>query len=100
MTAKELIIQSVDSRADEYIAASGRIHDYAELSYEEFQSMGELTALLNKEGFTVETGLVDMPTCFTGKWGSGSQERNHHLLRLPRGGRRRLQAVHGESRPL
>ena len=72
MTAKELIIQSVDSRADEYIAASGRIHDYAELSYEEFQSMGELTALLNKEGFTVETGLVDMPTCFTGKWGSGS----------------------------
>ena len=70
MTAKELIKKSVAAHAADLIAANDAIHDFAELSYEEFQSMDTLTAILKKEGFTVETGLAEMPTCFTGKWGS------------------------------
>ena len=33
--------------------------------------MAVLTGFLREEGFTVRTGLADMPTCFTGTWGSG-----------------------------
>ena len=62
---------AVEKRKEKLIRANDRIHDYAELSYQETQSMGELTGILREEGFAVETGLADMPTCFTGTFGSG-----------------------------
>ena len=62
---------ALDDRKEKLIRANDLIHDFAELSYEETQSMSVLTALLSEEGFFVETGLADMPTCFTGTWGTG-----------------------------
>ena len=63
--------RAVEKRKETFICANDRIHDFAELSYQENNSMEVLTELLREEGFTVETGLADMPTCFTGTWGSG-----------------------------
>ena len=71
MNELAFIRECIKKRQDKLTAANDAIHDFAELSYEEVKSMQVLTDLLKEEGFTVETGLVDMPTCFTGRWGSG-----------------------------
>ena len=65
------IIDAVERRSEELIAANDAIHDFAELAYEEFRSVEVLTGLLEKEGFTVESGLAHMPTCFTARFGEG-----------------------------
>ena len=62
---------AVEKRKEKLIRANDLIHDFAELSYQEVQSMAVLTDLLREEGFAVETGLAGMPTCFTGTWGTG-----------------------------
>ena len=62
---------AVEKRKEILIRANDRIHDFAELSYQETKSMEVLTELLREEGFAVETALADIPTCFTGTWGSG-----------------------------
>lgn len=53
----------------------GRISDaiwsYAELGLQEHKSSALLIKTLEEEGFTVETGLADMPTCFVASYGSG-----------------------------
>ena len=65
------IREQVESRREKWIQANDAIYGFAELSYEEFQSMGVLVGLLEEEGFTVRTGLAGMPTCFVGSWGQG-----------------------------
>lgn len=47
------------------------IWSYAELGLQEFKSAGLLAKTLEEEGFTVEMGLADMPTCFVASYGSG-----------------------------
>ncbi len=53
----------------------GRISDaiwrFAELGLQEFQSSALLRKNLEAEGFTVETNIAGMPTCFVATWGSG-----------------------------
>ena len=71
MNDLERIRASVERMAARLIKANDDIYGFAELSYEEFQSMGVLTGILEEEGFAVKTGLADMPTCFTGTWGKG-----------------------------
>ena len=63
--------EQVEKRRDQWREASDAIYSFAELSYEEFQSMEVLVGILMQEGFTVETGLAGMPTCFRGSWGEG-----------------------------
>ena len=71
MTDSEFLRRAVEKRKEKLILANDRIHDLAELSYQETGSAAVLTEMLREEGFTVESGLADMPTCFTGTWGSG-----------------------------
>ena len=52
--------------SEELVRANDEIYGYAELSYEEVQSMYALTEILEREGFQAEIGLAEMPTCFTG----------------------------------
>lgn len=59
----------------ETVERFGRISDaiwsYAELGLQEFKSAALLTKTLEEEGFSVERGLADMPTCFVASYGSG-----------------------------
>ena len=50
---------------------SNRLWDFAEIALEEHRSAGYLAAVLEDEGFTVETGAAGMPTAFVASWGSG-----------------------------
>ncbi len=50
---------------------SDAIWSYAELGLQEYKSSVLLTKTLKEEGFAVELGLADMPTCFVASYGSG-----------------------------
>ncbi len=71
MTDLEKIIELVESKKDRILDASDRIHDFAEMAYEEVKSAAVLTEILREEGFEVREGLAGMPTCFTGTWENG-----------------------------
>ena len=47
------------------------IFSFSELGFQEFWTMEYITGILEVEGFTIETGCSDMPTCYVASWGSG-----------------------------
>ena len=72
MTDLELIRESVAKHAAKILDANDRIWDYAELAFHEHKSAELLCRLLEEEGFTVQRGLAEIPTCFTGTYMKGS----------------------------
>ena len=72
MTDLELIRESVAKHAANILDANDRIWDYAELAFHEHKSAELLCQLLEAEGFTVQRGLAEIPTCFTGTYKKGS----------------------------
>ena len=72
MTDIELIERAVEEEAERILAANDRIWGFAELPFHEDKSAGLLCGLLEESGFTVETGLAGIPTCFTGTFSFGS----------------------------
>ena len=70
--AKTSIISSVDNHRDAAISAASAIWSHAELGYQEHKSTGVLQSLLSKAGFTIKTGVADIPTAFMAEYGSGS----------------------------
>ena len=72
MTDLELIRESVAKHAAKILDANDRIWDYAELAFHEHKSAELLCRLLEEEGFTVQRGLAEIPTCFTGTYKKGT----------------------------
>ncbi|MBK8881646.1 MAG: amidohydrolase [Bacteroidales bacterium] len=50
---------------------SDDIWNFAELGMQEFKSSALLMKTLEEEGFRIEKGVSEMPTCFIATWGSG-----------------------------
>lgn len=71
MDDKQRIGDILDRIAHEIISCADKIHSYAELSGEEFQSATVLEDLLEQHGFAVERGLKDQPTAFRAVYGNG-----------------------------
>jgi aminobenzoyl-glutamate utilization protein B len=61
----------VAAHADTLRAVNQRIWSHPELGLQESRSAGELVALLERGGFTVERGMAGMPTAFVATAGSG-----------------------------
>ena len=57
---RELTQQMVDS-----------IFSFNELGFQEFETQRYVTAILEKEGFTVDRGVAGIPTSWVARWGSG-----------------------------
>ena len=68
---KTKIIQSLDQEFDAYASMAHQIWEHAELGFQEEKSTALLQDKLKGAGFSVETGVGDMPTAFIGSWGSG-----------------------------
>ncbi len=68
----ELIEKAIAEAEGRILEANDKIWEYAELAFKEYQSSALLCQLLEEEGFTVETGLAGIPTCFTGTFSVGS----------------------------
>ena len=70
--AKKTIQADIDSKATTYIQTAKAIWQNAELGYLETKSSGLLQNILEKEGFTLQKGVAEMPTAFVASFGSGS----------------------------
>ena len=62
---------SQDEVRDRFGRIADSIWSFAELGLQEHKSSALLIDTLRREGFTVETGLAGMPTCFVATYGSG-----------------------------
>lgn len=61
----------VDDQADAAIGLAEDIWGYAELGYQEQRSSARLRNYLEGSGFSVSTGVADIPTAFTASYGTG-----------------------------
>src|SRR6266571_3208877 len=48
-----------------------QIFSFSELGFQEVETSGYLTGILEKNGFQVTRGVAGMPTAFVATWGSG-----------------------------
>ena len=48
------------------------VFSLAELGFQEFETLDYLTGILEREGFTVETGCAGMPTCYVASFRHGN----------------------------
>ncbi|MDX1544880.1 MAG: amidohydrolase [Christiangramia sp.] len=69
---KKELINAIESRKTELIELSDRIWSLAETAFEENESAKLLADYAEKEGFTVERGVAEIPTAFVATYGSGS----------------------------
>lgn len=68
---KEQIIKELDSQSEKYSDIAQQIWNWAELGYQEEKSSGLLQETLKEAGFTIKTGVADIPTAFVASYGSG-----------------------------
>lgn len=62
----------IEEKSARILEANDKIWEYAELAFHEYKSAKLLCGILKEEGFTVETGLAEIPTCFQGSFSVGS----------------------------
>ena len=68
---KQKLYEIIDTKAPLLTELSDRIWEYAELSMLEYKSTAAYVQLLNEEGFEVCENLCNIPTAFSGAFGSG-----------------------------
>lgn len=69
--AQQEIIKSIDANYDKYSNIAHKIWEFAEVGYQEEKSSALLQETLKQAGFTIETGVVGIPTAFVASYGSG-----------------------------
>ena len=72
MTQLEFIEQIIKEKEAVILDANDKIWSYAELPYEETRSSTLLCSILESEGFTVETGVAEIPTAFVARYVVGT----------------------------
>ena len=68
---KANVVQNLQNNYEQYKKIALQIWGHAELGYKEVKSSALLQETLKKEGFTVETGVAEIPTAFVATYGSG-----------------------------
>ena len=68
---KAVVIQNLQNAYPSYKDIALQIWNYAELGYKEVKSSALLVETLRKEGFTLQTGVAEIPTAFVATYGSG-----------------------------
>lgn len=69
---KHRVQVEVDRLTPDLVAVSRFLHANPELAYEERQAAELLTDILEQHGFTMQRGVANLPTAFTGLAGSGA----------------------------
>lgn len=70
--AESKVLQELDEKSDSYFKTAKQIWDYAEVGYKEYKSSKLLQETLQKEGFSIEAGVAEIPTAFVASYGEGS----------------------------
>jgi aminobenzoyl-glutamate utilization protein B len=68
---KKEAIADVDARREFTQQMVDQIFSYGELGFQEFETSKYITGILEKNGFTVQTGLSGIPTAWMATWGAG-----------------------------
>lgn len=68
---KASVIKNVEAHRDELKEMSLKIHSNPEIAFEEVKASGWLTQCLEKNGFTIERGICELPTAFRASYGHG-----------------------------
>ena len=76
MTQLEFIEQIIKEKEAVILDANDKIWSYAELPYEETRSSALLCSILESEGFTVETGVAEIPTGPLRGWNRETSDGN------------------------
>ena len=69
---KSQAIADIQSKYGDYKAIALQIWNYAEVGFKEVKSSALLQKTLADKGFTVKTGVAEIPTAFVASYGSGS----------------------------
>ena len=62
---KKELVADIDSRAKFTQEVVDQIFSFGELGFQEFETQRYLTAILEREGFTVERGVAGIPSAWT-----------------------------------
>ena len=65
------VIQFVEGQAEKISWLAKEMWDNPEVGLQEYYASRLLADELEKEGFTLQRGVADMPTAFIAEWGSG-----------------------------
>jgi len=65
------VLREIDGMKKQMQVMNDMIFSFAELGFQEFETSKYLTGILEKEGFTIERGIADIPTAWMATWGSG-----------------------------
>ncbi|MFP4082784.1 MAG: amidohydrolase [Candidatus Aminicenantes bacterium] len=68
---KKEAVNIVDQQSPLLIDVSNAIWEYAETALQEYQSSKLLAEILEKQGFSVKTGVAGLPTAFVASFGEG-----------------------------
>jgi aminobenzoyl-glutamate utilization protein B len=68
---KEFVTAELNKKFPVYKSVARDIWSYAELGFLETKSTARLQGVLREAGFTIETGVSEMPTAFVATYGSG-----------------------------
>jgi aminobenzoyl-glutamate utilization protein B len=68
---KSKAVSELQSQYDFYKTTELQIWNYAEVGYKEYKSSRLLQQVLRENGFTVDSGVADIPTAFVATYGSG-----------------------------
>jgi len=69
---KTKALKIVESKAKNIQEMVDMVFSYGELGFQEIETSKYLTAILEKNGFTIERNISGIPTSWIAKWGNGS----------------------------
>ena len=69
---KQKLYTSVASHAKDVQVMVDKVFSFGELGFQEFETSAYLTSVLEKNGFTIEKNISNVPTAWMAKWGTGS----------------------------
>ncbi len=70
--SKEAVLQKLADHRAEYSDLAHQIWQYAEVGYQEEKSSALIQEHLSRAGFSIETGVAEIPTAFVASYGRGS----------------------------
>ena len=68
---KQEVTTSIDGMYDLAQQMVDSVFSFGEIGFQEFETQRYLTAILEREGFTIERGVAGIPTAWTARFGSG-----------------------------
>ena len=68
---KKNVLTDLQNQYDYYKSTALKIWNYSEVGYKEYKSSGLLKQTLRDNGFTVDSGVAEIPTAFVATYGSG-----------------------------